>query len=283
MTFIFKYFGFVKTRRKIYVFLLNIIKPYLILDVHWLSEPSKIHWIWDKLNGNKSKFIVIQHGIYTGGTIIRLFDETNPRTYNFWVWSEYFKNQFSQIFNEQGKFVNIKVLGNPVYNKIDRNQWNYNLNSNIKSILISPTESNSVQAFWYKKFIYYLLDNQIEVHLKLHNFQDVSYFSGVENLITKMNIYDLLKSNSFDLIVSDVSTVLLDAIFYKNAVLYFQPFENDDEFILKNVYVEFLNNYFIDFRDCNFDIDEIENYVQLESQELLFSKLVYTGTNSILT
>lgn len=283
MTFIFKYFGSVKLRRKIYYFIINLINPFLILDVHWLSEPSKIHWHWDKLKGNRSKFIVIQHGVYTGGSISDKFDERHPQTSNFWVWSEYYKDQFSQIFQNKGKLVNIQVFGNTLYNAFNRNDFEYKEIHKIESILIAPTKLNDQQSFWYNKLIQYLTSQHCNVVLKFHNYQDLNLFDQVQNLISEDSLTNLLKHSSNNLVISDVSTVLLDSIFFKKPVIYFQPFELGDEnsSILSNVYSENLNNYFLDFKEGNFDFNQIQEYIQLDAQEMIFSKLVYSGTNVI--
>jgi hypothetical protein len=270
-----------KLRKKIYYFIINRINPSLILDVHWLSEPSKIHWLWDKMKGNKSKFIVIQHGVYTGGKISQSFDETNPRTFNFWVWSDYYKIQFEKIFKQKGKLVNIRNFGNSVYNHFDRTKFNYSLHSEVKSILISPTKLNDYQSRYYKELIRYFQIHQIDVKLKFHNYQELSFFSDYENLIATDSIYDLLKNQSVDLVISDVSSVLLDAIFFKKAVLYFQPFQNENEFIITNIYNEYLSNYFIQFKDGCFDLNDIGKYIDIDAQELLLSRLISLGSNSI--
>lgn len=283
LTYIFKKIGNDKIRRKVYYFIVNFLNPHLILDVHWLSEPSRIHWHWDKLKGNRSKFIVIQHGVYTGGSISRTFNETYPKTSNFWVWSQYYKEQFSEIFSSKGKFVNIQVFGNTVYNHLDRNEMCYQEIVKVETILIAPTKLDEQQSFWYKKLIRDLLALNKNVILKFHNYQNLEYFADVKHLISNVNISDLLISKSLDMVVSDVSSVLLDTIFFKKAVIYFQPFELENAMNPRwsNIYSEYLNNYFINYRDGQFDLNQILDYINIDAQELVLSKLTSKGTNVI--
>ena len=268
-----------KYRKIAFLWMLRYLNPLYILDVHWISDISKICWYYDRKFGKKKKFIVVQHGVYTGGKIKRSFNENFPYTNNFWVWSKFYQDNFFNIFKEKNLNINIKIFGNPVYNHINRELFAYQNIKEINRVLIAPTALNMEYAKCLKELISKLNELQIEVNLKFHNFQNLSYFEEFKHLFVIDNAFDLIQSSDYEAIICDVSTLLLDTICFKKNVIYFQPILGIESFETTTVYDKYLENLFYYFRNDNFGQGVLKKLINQEKQEDLFEFLAGSGNN----
>lgn len=275
------FFG-LKHRKLWFLGFIKIIKPQFIFDVHWTSPVSQLCFFYDKKYGNKKTFVVIQHGVYTGGKIKISFEENHPWTYNFWVWSDYYKSEFERIFHNRNIEINIKVWGNPVYNQLNRDQFCYSKNEKIQKILIAPTELNQEFAQCFIQLIECLLNNKIEIVLKFHNFQNLDHFEKFKHLISFENSMELLKSQKFDLVICDVSTLLLDAIYYKCNVVFFQPILNAFYFEGNTIYDLYLDNLFYKLIVEKISSSELDKYLNWQKQEELYNHLIFNNSSNII-
>ena len=91
---------------------------------------------------------------------------------------------------------------------------------------------------------------------------------------------EILKAQNFDYIVTDVSTSLLDIIFFKNKAIYFSP-KLDHIAYKENIYSKFLTNLSnVNFK--SFDKLRFENCPNINQQECLLSFMIKEGDNSII-
>jgi hypothetical protein len=260
---------------------LNIVGPKYIITQNWISIRESLYCVWTKKH-RKSKFIVIQHGAYVGG-IITDIAHRYTKCDIFWVWGEYFLDTFDRL--NKGKSVRILSLGNPVYNKYERNQFNYK-ETEVRNILLSPSVFDSDGLHTLVQLVELLTLLNFNVSIKLHSMQfklnnDLTKISLKERLyknILEGELYELLEYQKFDLVISDHSSVILDAIFFKNRVLYFDAFNDTRED--KTVYSKYLTNLFREMNSLVRD-EQLIDFVSIENQERLFCYMATNITNDL--
>jgi len=271
-----------KRKHRVMYFFLNLIKPKYILSMNWQTKRESLYMVWTTKHP-KSKFIVIQHGSYVGGFVTDI-----PHRYTkcdvFLTWGAYFVDQFLKYNNR--KKVQMVRFGNPIYNNFNREDFTYkNINSN--KVLLLPTALDDQNL----KQLYILIEklNQFnfKVVVKTHAFQGNDKFikdgtfkfpkiEGVNQI--KSDLYTILKNNDYDFIISDHSSSLLDAVFFKNKVLYFDP--NNKIKGYTTYYSHFLPNLFEeDFTSLS--KDRLYEFLSREKQEVLFESMIFKGTNTI--
>jgi hypothetical protein len=262
-------------------FLLNCINPKYILDINWISREHCLYKVWTAKNTN-SKFVVIQHGSYVGGIVT-----DKPHSYTncdiFLTWGPFFVEQFEEY--NSGKKVKIINFGNPIYNEFNRMDFIYK-NSKSNKILLLPTALDSEGVSHINTLIKKIKLLGFEVFIKEHGKQGKekekngsTSYPSIEN-VEKYNgqLYSILQDNDYDFIISDHSSALLDAIFFKNKVLYFDP-----DNIIKDYstnYSDHLTNLFSKefnkMSKCNF-----YKLLNIENQESLFNNMITIGNNQI--
>lgn len=270
---LFSFFGRGKLRSKVFYVFLKIVNPKFILSVNWISKRQILYYLWAKIN-NKD-FIVVQHGSYVGGKIT---DNAHKyaRCTKMLCWSEYFKLTFEE--NNIGKKVRFINFGNSVYNCLNRPK-EYKEYKKTESILLLPTFMNDDDVFKdYLFFIKKLKKLNYKVTIKQHNFQiknkPINGFNSING-----NIYKLLSERNFDLIISDHSSALLDAIFFKNRVLYYNTSKKN----MSNIYSDYFHNL-SELELNNLTNNTLESFLNISKQEELFEKLAngHTKNNKLI-
>ncbi|WP_438966790.1 hypothetical protein [Flavobacterium sp.] len=261
--------------------ILNLIQPKYILSMNWITIRESLYKVWTARHLN-SAFVVVQHGAYVGGVVTDL-----PHKYTkcdiFLTWGTFFKNDF--IKNNSQKKVEIVSFGNPIYNEFNRDNFNYKTTQTNK-ILLLPTALDSENLVHFNLLLDKLKELNFQVYLKEHAKQgleknkngSIKYPSieGIEKI--KERLYPLLKNNDFDFIISDHSSSLLDAIFFKNNVIYFDP--NNEKKGYKTNYSNYLPNlYRKDFTELN--KKSFYQIVDIEAQEALFNNMLVLGNNQL--
>ena len=89
------------------------------------------------------------------------------------------------------------------------------------------------------------------------------------------NLYHLLQNNDFDLVICDHSSSLLDVIFFKNKVLYFDPNSNAS---YKTRYSHYLENLFYQDFDT-MTSKSLYDLINIPQQELLLKDMIFSGNN----
>jgi len=272
-----------KRKHKIMYLILNCIHPKYILSMNWMTKRESLYKVWTA-NHPQSKFIVVQHGAYIGGIVMDI-----PHKYTkcdiFLTWGTFFVEQFTQ--NNSLKKVKILDFGNSIYNKLQRENFAYQENQSNK-ILLLPTALNKDSLFYFYYLINRLKKLDFQVVVKEHTLQGIqkdknkiTKYPSIEGL-TKITgqLYSILQENDFDFIICDHSTALLDAIFFKNKVLYFDPKNNITGYTTQ--YSKYLTNIFADDYS-NKSKNYFKETIDIESQEALFDNMVTLGNNQIRT
>ena len=277
-----------KRKFKIMYLVLNWIQPKYIMDINWISTRNSLYKIWTS-NNSESKFIVLQHGCYAGGKVV---DASHKYTNCdiFVTWGTYFVNQFKS-YNSL-KDVKIINFGNSIYNGYDRTKFKYKDN-NTNKILLLPTALNEKHICEFYGLTNRLNDIGFKIFIKEHRKQGIEKDSdgklkypaiegrGIKKITGSMeSIYPILEYNDFDFIIADHSTSLLDAIFFKNKVIYFDPNNITGEYTTH--YSKFLKNLYSE----NLSVMMKNNYhdlINIENQESLFTDLITSGNNRLDT
>lgn len=271
-----------KRKHKIMYFILQCLRPKYIVSINWISRSENLFKVWTASNPG-SKFIVVQHGAYVGGVV-----NNKPHKYTncdiFLTWGPYFVKQFKK--NNSHKKVEILNFGNPVYNQFDRSILEYRKEKTNK-ILLLPTALNNKDIQPFYNLIKRLLALNFKVVVKAHNRQgreknidgSLKYpvIVGVEMI--EGDLSKILQMNDYDFIISDHSTSLLDAIFFKNKVIYFDPnnsskgYTTNYSIYLKNLYLENL---------LEINGNSLYHWINLEKQEELFENMITIGNNKLV-
>ncbi len=262
--------------------LLNVIKPRYILSMNWQSKRESLYMVWTS-KYPKSKFLVIQHGSYVGGYVTDIAHRY-AKCDVFLTWGSYFVSAFSK-FNDRKK-VKLVSFGNPIYNCFNREHYSYNTQLKNK-VLLLPTALNNENLNYLYSLIEKFKSLNFEMVLKPHALQGNNYINpdgtfkypkieGINQI--KGALYPILQENDYDFIISDHSTSLLDAIFFKNKVLYFDPNNKVKGYITH--YSHFLPNLF-DEDFASLSKDRLYELLSIEKQEALFNDMIYLGNNEI--
>jgi hypothetical protein len=205
------------------------INPEAALCINWIGITHQFIRSWCRAN-NKS-FMVLQHGIHSGGVISpaeRIIDADI-----FFCWGEEMKKSFTSAYSGNKKC--IKIVGNPVYDKIINSNQSSDIdllsrNGQSYQILIAPSGGSLLfrdyeKIFWDEIEQVILKFPEIKWSIKLHNlflFKDEikNRFEklGV-NIIEGGNIFDTMKN--CQLVVTNISTTALDAMVMQKSVIIF--------------------------------------------------------------
>lgn len=249
--------------------------------MNWQSKRESLYKVWTANHANSS-FIVIQHGSYVGGVVTDI-----PHQYTkcdvFLTWGSFFTEEF--IKKNSRKNVRIVNFGNPIYNQYNRAHFTYKENRTHK-ILLLPTALDSNDLIPFNVLLNKLKELQFYVVVKEHGKQGVEKdlsgrlkYPKIEG-VTKSTgeLYTILLKNDFDFIISDHSTALLDSVFFKNKVLYFDP-NNHAKGYTTN-YSKYLPNLFDqDLATC--ETNTFYDLLSIPNQEALFSNMIHSGDNAI--
>lgn len=242
--------------------ILNILKPQIIISCNWLTYNQKIFYLYSKTN--KCKFVVVQHGAYFGGIVSRV-DHRYLKCDRFLVWGEYFREKFS--FYNPNRIEDIILFGNPIYNTLNRAQFHYP--EKVNNILIAFSKIDDHLLFHYEKIVLKVLEKFSNVFIKYHN-QQIRKFSINNGRVISGNIVSNLFK--YDLIISNHSSVILDATFMKKLAIFVR---HDN---METIYGRFLNNYFIKIQNGEFSLTSM---IDKSAQEKLFNYMVSTKSNNL--
>jgi hypothetical protein len=262
-----------KLRYRVMGGILSLIDPAAIIDINWTDKRHSLYLAWCKRKGKK--FIVIQHGIYHAG-IIEDIREKYVKCTTFLVWGEHFRQMRER--DNKGKNCEFIVYGNPVYNAYDRDSFSYKKNGG-DNVLVAVSVIGGERLKKLTAFMSKLEDNGFHVTVKEHGLQKTKA-SPIEGFKKSTeNLYDLLKEQRFDYVVTDVSSAMTDIIFFKNRAIYFSP-DGSHKSHTENVYGQYLVN--IAKRESFFtDRSDLLDQVSIETQEEMLAYLIRTeGTEN---
>jgi hypothetical protein len=268
-----------KRKHRIMYLLLNIIQPKFILSMNWISPRESLYKVWTA-NHPLSSFVVVQHGCYVGG-VVRDVPHKYTKCDVFLTWGTFFTNEF--IKNNSQKNVLIKNFGNTIYNEFNRKEFTYKFSRSGK-ILLLPTALDFENLVYFNLLLKSLRERGFEVYVKAHLKQGVEKdrngnlkYPRIEGVGTiQRELYSLLQQNDFDFIIADHSTSLLDAIFFKNKVLYFDP--NN---VTKGYRTNY-SNYLVNLFEKDFKIFSKDNFydlIHIDKQEELVVNMINKGNN----
>lgn len=270
-----------KRKHRIMYAILSCIRPKYILSINWITKRESLYMVWTAKH-SKSKFIVIQHGAYAGGTVSDV-----PHKYTkcdvFLTWGSFFIKQFKS-YNLLKK-VNIVNFGNSIYNTFNRTTFKYNIHTSGK-ILVLPTALNRQDIVYFEKLFNKLKEVGFEVTVKEHGKQGIEKdkqgvfkyppIEGVSKITGQL--YGILQQNDYDFVIADHSTSLLDAIFFKNRVLYFDALNNTRGYTTH--YSNYLDN--LQLRDFNSIVkNDFYNMLNIAKQEDLLAHMITAENNQI--
>jgi len=242
---------------------LKIINPKYILSINWITRKEQLFNLWCKKH-RPSQFIVVQHGIYYGG-IVTDINHKFMHCDQFLVWSKYFKETF-ESFNPNRK-KDIIVFGNPVYNNISRNKFNYP--ERCSKLLIAFSYLSDNDLYIYSPVIDGSIVKTATVHIKYHNKQKIKF--AHKNLIEVNGSISSILSD-YDTVIADHSTALTDAIFFKKNIIYAK------HGTFPTVYEQFLVNQFETLKHIDSTLDEM---IDQQAQEKLFNHMVELKDNKL--
>lgn len=270
-----------KRKYKIMYLILQWMHPKVILDCNWITKNQILYKVWAAKNPD-SKFVVLQHGVYAGGKVIAV-SHKYAHCDIFLTWGTYFVDIFKE-YNSQNK-VDIVCFGNTIYNGFDRTNFTYKENKTNK-ILLLPTALDHKNILHFYDLLERLTDLKFDIEVEEHykqgkekNKDGTLKYPSIEG-VKKITgpLYQILLNNEYDFIISDHSTALLDAIFFKQKVVYFDPtniskgYNTNYSSYLANLYSEKLTEI---------DKDEIYSLINIENQEKLISDMIFFGDNRL--
>lgn len=263
-----------KAKYRVIYLMLSFLAPKYIIDINWITTQHGLYKIWTNKH-KRSKFIVIQHGSYVGGVVT---DKAHRYTKcdAFLTWGPYFTDLFKKM--NAGKQVDIKSFGNPVYNEIERSEFSYPMKKK-GNILLAPSgiKGERLRALYALKEK--LVELDFKIYLKEHNFQSRKFQKIYDIERVEGSASEVLSTQAYDVVVTDHSSLMLDAIFYKNPVFYFSAPGNLDEYE-KNKFVDYLGNVFEVYQEfqCKSDVYKL---IDVNRQEEMFSDLVSIRSNRL--
>lgn len=260
-----------KLRYRTMGLILDIIDPAYILDINWIGKLHSLYYAWCSKNGKK--FIVVQHGTYYAGQIIEI-DHRYTKCHIFLVWSTYFKQLFESY--NKGKNVEIIVIGNPVYNDYDRSAYEYK-NEPGDKILVAVSLIEGERFRKVNRFLKKIIGLGFDVSVKEHSYQSREFRSfdwGKRVGQGGESLYEMLKNQIFDIVMTDISTAMNDIIFFKNRALLFSPTGNSEHYT-KNIYSRYLKNAAQYEGEIN-KKEDLYRFLDVEAQENLLEYLIET-------
>jgi len=215
------------------------IKPNAALCINWIGNTHQFIKSWCR--ANNKHFMVLQHGIQSGGCVG--FAENKIDSDMFLCWGEEMKKSFISAFPENREKC-IKIVGNPVYEKLTHSNQPPNtelLSKNRQSyqILIAPSDfpilfRDYEKIFWDEIEIAIIKFPEINWSIKLHNLY--SFKDEVKDRFKKLGVDIIKEGNIFaamkhcHLVVTNVSTAALDAMVMQKSVITFNLFNQSERF-----------------------------------------------------
>ncbi|MFZ4057307.1 MAG: hypothetical protein ACOYKE_04185 [Ferruginibacter sp.] len=263
-----------KLRYKAMAVMLSILSPRFIIDINWISKQHSLYLAWCRKH-SYCKFVVVQHGAYVAGLITDI-----PHRYAkcqvMLCWSNYFIDVLKNY--NTGKQVKFLLFGNPPYNQYNRNEFNFPT-TNGNKILVAPSLIKETRLTILLDFLQHLKNIGFDVYVKEHFFQP-RYAQSIEgfNKVTG-DFYSILKNHQYDIVITDVSSCMLDILCFKNKALYFSP-AGEADYNSNNEYSKYLENLANCYKTISTK-DALLQYINIEKQEALFQHLVYEGNNQL--
>jgi hypothetical protein len=258
---------------RVLYFILKILNPKLIVDINWTSRHHLLFKVYAKRNN--IKFVVIQHGTYVAG-ICTVDSHKYIVSDEFWVWGDYFKDHFAQYNSKQ----KIRVFGNPVFNEVSREKFDYVASSGIKNILLAPSLLASKEEIEsYKKLFIKLKSLGYNVYSKFHYKQNNIPVEFSDSLL-QGDLTKALILESIHVVISDISTAIIDSIFAKKYVILFTV-NTEYRKLLQLNYANYLPAFY-SISSIELQLDNLRSLVDVKPQELLFQKLVRMSGNKLL-
>lgn len=256
-------------------FFLNVINPKIILDINWIGTKGALYHLWAKKH-RPSKFVVLQHGLYIGGIVTDI-----PHRYTccdeFLTWGNYFTEYFTKV--NAGKSVLVKTFGNSVYNELDRDVTGYPTRPNLARVLVAPSAVSADKKEAYIKLLNHLDMIGLEVFFKPHNMQfKIGGHFELPEFVKKGDVPKIW--DEFDFLISDISSILMDAIYRKKRILFYMP-EDIKGYHNSTYYSKYLSNIEASIFKVKSKQELIE-LVNIENQEKLLNSMITKGNNLIL-
>ncbi|MFM2360980.1 MAG: hypothetical protein RLY16_2973 [Bacteroidota bacterium] len=256
-----------KMRYRAMAIMLSIIKPRYIIDINWITRLHTLYFVWCKKQTNR-KFIVIQHGTYAAGLISDI-PHRIMKCNLFLAWSDYFKSTLLQY--NPGKKIEIVTWGNPVYNQYNRNQYRYKEVVGNK-ILLAPSLLLGDRLAIYQELPKQLTKLGFDVFVKEHSFQKTKSTPIAWEQKIGGDLFSVLQSGQFDVVITDISSAMNDIIFFKTRVIFCSPPGNWD-FYTNNIYTLYLQNLALAIDQLKTKADVLK-FVDVNAQEQLLAHLV---------
>lgn len=169
--------------------------------------------------------------------------------------------------------------GNPVYNSLERSRFKYKAGQG-KRVLLCPSFVSEDRIYSYEALIQHMTRIGLDVSVKEHNFQPKRARSLQGATTIETELVQLLRAQNFDLVISDHSTALIDAIFFKNNVLLFAP-PGPSPAYNANGYTRRLINCHRVFQSWK-TLRDVAACVDISSQEKLLDDMVCQGSNDLM-
>ena len=254
---------------------LSLFRPLYIIEPSWISPIHKVLHEWCNSH-SPSKFIVVQHGLYIGGVVVG--DAPKFARCNIMLcWGDVSLREFLR-HNPNSKTHFVK-WGNTVYNRLERREFEYKEVLGRK-ILFCPSFVTEDRIPNYEALIKHLIRIGFDVSIKQHNFQTKRARSLLGARILNTELFHLFRSQAYDLVISDHSTALIDAIFFKNNVLLFSP-PGPSPAYDENAYTRRLINIHGEFHFWQ-TVRDVIAYVDISAQEKLLEEMVHKGSNDLM-
>ena len=124
-----------------------------------------------------------------------------------------------------------------------------------------------------------LRDLGFDVYVKEHNYQaklsePVNGFQKIQG-----SLHEILLKQQFDIIVSDISTSLIDALYFKNRTLFFSP-EGDLPEYTENAYAKHMRNVSTMYHSFT-TTNDVLACIDINAQEHLLEYMVTIGKNDL--
>jgi len=215
------------------------ISPNAALCINWIGITHQFIGSWCRIN-NKP-FIVLQHGIQSGGCVGRVEKKIDADI--FLCWGEEMKKSFISAFPENRKKC-IKIVGNPVYDKITNSNQSsatdlLSKNGQSYQILIAPSEGfllvREYEIFFWDEIERAMIKfSKLKWSIKLHNLY--LFKDEIKNRFEKLGVSIIEEGNIFNamkncqLVVTNISTAALDVMVVQKPVIIFNLLNLPEKF-----------------------------------------------------
>ena len=215
------------------------INPNAALCINWIGINHQFIRSWCR--ANNKPFMVLQHGIHSGGVISpaeRIIDADI-----FFCWGEEMKRSFINASPENIKKC-VEVVGNPAFDEYFNN-YNNNLYEGLLSkktlynVLVVPSAKSLLfrdyeMSFWDEIEQAIIKFPEIEWSIKAHSLY--LFKDEIKNRFKKLGITFIDGENIFNvmkhcqLVVTNVSTAALDAMVMRKPVIIFNLLNQSERF-----------------------------------------------------